>query len=183
MNVKNILGKIVSRGPVAVVSSVVVSVLFVTGLVSAATTITGSLITLENGETISNATDEVVTIDSDTLVLVGTASTSAIRVGDETATPVINGLVHGFCSMAADATSFTASTTKYIECTTSVTGALTTSDRIFVQATSSLDTPFVIQAASSTGVSTISLRILNTGLDGLADATLGATSFNFWAVR
>src|SRR3989344_391942 len=179
MNVKNIFRKVVSRGPVAVVSSVVLSVLLITGLVSAATTISGSLITLQNGETISNATDEVVTIDSDTLVLVGTASTSAIRVGDETAAPVINGLVHGYCSMTADLGSFTASTTQYVQCTTSVTGALTTSDRVFVQATSSFDSPFVIQAASSTGVSTITLRVLNTGLDGSADATLGATSINF----
>lgn len=141
-------------------------------------------LTLQNGEVISNSTNGTVSIGgaSDVVKILGTASTSAIRVGDEPATPVINGMVLGYCSFA-DVTSFTASTTKYVDCTTTPTGALLTTDRVFVQATSSFDSPFVIQAASSTGVSTVNLRVLNTGLDGAADTTLGGTSINFWAVR
>ena len=139
-------------------------------------------ITRLNGETITNATDGEVKITATTLKLIGTASTSAIRVGDEPATPEINGMVFGYCSFA-DVTSFTASTTKYANCTTTPTGALLAGDRVFVQATSSFDSMFVITAASTTGVSTINLRILNTGLDGVADPTLGGTSINFWAVR
>lgn len=137
-------------------------------------------ITLLNGETITNATDGTITLGATNVVLVGTASTSAIRVGDEPAAPVINGLVFGYCSFGD--TAITASTTAYVDCTSSVTGALTTSDRVFVMATSSLDNAFIIQAASSTGVSTINLKVFNTGI-GTADGTLGGTSVNFWAVR
>ena len=146
-----------------------------------ALTLKGS-ITLQNDDTIANTTSGTITIGATVLKLVGTASTSAIKVGDEPSTPTLNGLVVGYCSFD-DVTSFTASSTQNVECTTEPAGALTTSDRVFVQATSSFDSPFVIQAASSTGVSTISLRVLNTGLDGVADETLGGTSINFWAVR
>ena len=139
-------------------------------------------ITLLNGETITNATDGEVQITATTLKLIGTASTSALIVGDEPAAPTINGMVFGYCSFA-DVTSFTASTTKYADCTTVPAGALLAGDRVFVQATSSFDSMFVITAASTTGISTINLRILNTGLDGAADPTLGGTSINFWAVR
>src|SRR3989338_2640445 len=139
-------------------------------------------ITLLNGETITNATDGEVQITATTLKLIGTASTSAIKVGDEPAAPTIEGMVFGYCSFG-DVTSFTASTTKYADCTTVPAGALLAGDRVFVQATSSFDSMFVITAASTTGVSTINLRILNTGLDGAADPTLGGTSINFWAVR
>lgn len=148
-------------------------------LLGGATTTT---LTLLNGETITNATDGTITLTAATTTLVGTASTSAIKIGDEPNAPIINGLVFGYCSFG-DVTSFTASTTKYADCTTTPAGALVAGDRVFVQATSSLDSMFVITAASTTGVSTINLRILNTGLDGVADATLGGTSINFWAVR
>ena len=139
-------------------------------------------LTLLNGETITNATDGEVQVTATTLKLIGTASTSAIRVGDEPAAPEIQGMVFGYCSFG-DVTTFTASTTKYADCTTVPAGALLAGDRVFVQATSSFDSMFVITAASTTGVSTINLRILNTGLDGAADETLGGTSINFWAVR
>ena len=143
---------------------------------------TTTILTLLNGETITNATDGEVQITATTLKLIGTASTSAIKVGDEPAAPTIEGMVFGYCSFA-DVTSFTASTTKYADCTATPAGALLAGDRVFVQATSSFDSMFVITAASTTGVSTINLRILNTGLDGAADPTLGGTSINFWAVR
>ncbi|TSC87082.1 MAG: hypothetical protein G01um10148_187 [Parcubacteria group bacterium Gr01-1014_8] len=141
-------------------------------------------LTLQNGEVISNSTNGTVSIGgaSDILKILGTASTSALKVGDEPAAPTINGMVIGYCSFS-DVASFTASTTKYFDCTTTPAGALISGDRVFVQATSSFDSPFIIQAASTTGVSTINLRVLNTGMDGAADTTLGGTSINFWAVR
>lgn len=148
-----------------------------------ALTLKGDL-TLQNDEVISNSTNGVVSIGgaSDVVKILGTASTSALKVGDEPAAPTINGMVFGYCSFA-NVTSFTASTTKYVDCTTTPTDALLATDRVFVQATSSFDSPFLIQAASSTGVSTINLRVLNTGFDGAEDTTLGGTSINFWAVR
>ena len=143
---------------------------------------TTTTLTLLNGETITNATDGEVQVTATTLKLIGTASTSAIKVGDEPAAPTINGMVFGYCSFA-NVASFTASTTKYTDCTTEPAGALLVGDRVFVQATSSFDGRFVITAASTTGVSTINLRILNTGLDGTATSSLDSTSINFWAVR
>src|SRR3989344_2889552 len=51
---------------------------------SATTSINSTgVITLRNGETIDNATDGTVTVTADVIKLVGTASSSAIRVGDE----------------------------------------------------------------------------------------------------
>ena len=138
-------------------------------------------LTLLNGETITNATDGVVQVTATTLKLIGTASTSALKVGDEPAAPTIEGMVFGYCSFGN--VNITASTTEgFADCTTVPTGALLANDRVFVQATSSFQSMYVITAASTTGVSTIQLRILNTGL-GVADGTLEGTSINFWAVR
>ena len=158
------------------------STLNVTGLATLLGGATTTTLTLLNGETITNATDGVVQVTATTLKLIGTASTSALIVGDEPAAPTINGMVFGYCSFA-NVASFTASTTKYTNCTTEPAGALLVGDRVFVQATSSFDSRFVITAASTTGVSTINLRILNTGLDGTASTSLDGTSINFWAVR
>src|SRR3989338_8698823 len=144
---------------------------------------TTTTLTLLNGEIISNATNGVVAIGgaSDTLKILGTASTSALIVGDEPAAPTINGMVFGYCSFGD--VNITASTTEgFASCTTVPAGALLANDRVFVQATSSFQSMYVITAASTTGVSTIQLRILNTGLGG-ADGTLEGTSINFWAVR
>ena len=148
-----------------------------------ATTSIGStgILTFRNSETIDNTTDDVITIGATTLKLIGTASTSALKIGDEAAAPTINGLVHGYCSFA-NVTLAASSTAGFTACTTVPAGALVAGDRVFVQATSSFESMFIITAASTTGASTIQLRILNTGL-GAADDTLSGTSVNFWAVR
>ena len=138
-------------------------------------------LTLLNGETITNATDGVVQITATTLKLIGTASTSALIVGDEPAAPTINGMVFGYCSFGN--VNITASTTEgFANCTATPAGALLANDRVFVQATSSFEALYIITAASTTDANTIQLRILNTGL-GTADPTLSGTSINFWAVR
>jgi len=140
-------------------------------------------LTLQNGETISNSTNAVVSIGgaSDTVKILGTASTSALKVGDEPAAPTMNGMVFGYCSFG-NVTLAASSTDGFANCTTVPAGALVAGDRVFVQATSSFEAPYIITAASTTGVSTIQLRIMNTGL-GAADGTLGGTSINFWALR
>ncbi|KKW19238.1 MAG: hypothetical protein UY63_C0017G0015 [Parcubacteria group bacterium GW2011_GWA2_51_10] len=116
-----------------------------------------------------------------TLSIGTAASTTALRVGDDRVS-TINGMVFGFCSFA-DVTSFTASTTKYVDCT-GATG-LTNSYRVLVQATSSFESSFVIQAASSSATAgTVHLRVLNTDMDSNnGNTTLNGTSVNFWAVR
>jgi len=161
---------------ISVVFAVVFGVLFVSLVADAVTTISGTTLTLENSETISNGTDGTITFGPAGTI----ASTSAITVGDESV-PTINGLSFGYCSFT-DQTSFTATTTAYFDCTTTPTTALVAGDRVFVNATGSFETDFVIEAASTTGVSTIQLRVLN-GAFTTADATLNGTSINFWAVR
>ena len=139
------------------------------------------VITLTNGETISNTTSGDITLTATNVVLVGTASSSAIKIGDESV-PTINGLSFGYCTFSD--TSVTASSTNYFDCTTTPTIPLVLGDRVFVQATSSFDTGFIIEAASTTGVSTINVRVRNiSGHLGVPDTTLGGTSLNFWAVR
>ena len=138
-------------------------------------------VTLLNGETITNATDGVVQVTATTLKLIGTASTSAIKVGDEPAAPTIEGMVFGYCSFS-DVTLAASSTEGFTNCTATPAGALLVNDRVFVQATSSFESKYIITAASTTDANTIQLRILNTGL-GVPDGTLTGTSINFWAVR
>lgn len=159
------------------------STLSVTSLATFLGGATTTSLTLLNGETISNGTDGTITFGASNTALVGTASSSAIRVGDEPAAPAINGMVFGYCTFT-DVTLAASSTNGFANCTvdSSVTGALVAGDRVFVQATSSLESQYLITAASSTGASTIQLRFLNTGL-GTADGTLSGTSVNFWALR
>ena len=160
--------------------------------VTGASTLTGAVtmsstasvagdITLENSETISNATNGTITLGATSMVLVGTASTSAIKVGDEPDMPTINGLSFGFCTIAS--VTITASSTGMASCSTAT--GVKSGDRVFVQATSSILDNFVIQAASTTADAVIQVDILNiatTAADSGTDAT-GINSFNFWAVR
>ena len=148
---------------------------------TATTTIDSTgIITLRNDETISNATDGTITLTADNVVLVGTASTSAIKVGDEVSVSTINGLIFGYCTAPSLNVAATSSAT--LLCA-DATGVAST-DRVFVQATSSLPENFVIQAASSSATDTIQTRVFNmaTSTPSYA-ADTGINSFNFWAVR
>ncbi len=137
-------------------------------------------ITLQNDETISNSTNGTITLGATTMKLVGTASTSAIKVGDEADASTINGLIFGYCT--ADIT-VTASSTAYVDCTATPASAVQSGDRVFVQATSSMPTQLVVIAASSTAsAGTIQLRVLNTGITA-GDVSSSVNSLNFWAVR
>jgi len=134
-------------------------------------------LTLQNDETISNSTNGTITLTATNLVFVGTASTSAIKVGDEPDATTVNGIVAGYCTFPT--VSITASTTGMASCA-GATG-VQSGDRIFVQATSSLPDAFVIQAASSTAAGVIQVDIVNFGFSGTS--ATGINSLNFWAVR
>lgn len=156
----------------------VFGVLFVSLVANAVTTISGTAITLENGETISNSTDGVIKLGgaSDKVQILGTASTSALEVGDE-AVSTINGIVFGYCTLGAVA--LTSATTTMGSCT-GATG-VASEDRIFVQATSSLPVATFITAASSTAANVIQVRFHAT--NGATDIDAATVSLNFWAVR
>lgn len=156
--------------------------LLVTGLSTLLGGATTTTLTLLNGEVISNAIDGTITLEATTMVLVGIASTSAIRVGDKANVSTINGLVFGYCTFAA--ANVSASSTVMFSCT-GATG-LVSDDRVFVQATSSLPANFIIQHASTTADGIIQVDIYNTGyLNGVGtgEVTTGVNSLNFWAVR
>src|SRR3989344_2540896 len=137
---------------------------------TATTSITSAgVITLTNDETISNATDGTITLGATNVVLVGTASTSALRVGDEIAS-TLNRLVTGYCTLAAIDVS--AATTTYAYCT-GATGVIS-GDKVFVQATSSMPVATWITAASSTATAgQINVRL---------HAEIGATAIDVGTV-
>ena len=114
------------------------------------------------------------------MILVGTASTSALIVGDEANVSTINGLIFGYCTAAS--VSVTASSSSMLSCT-GATGVVST-DRVFVQATSSLPLNFAVTAASSSAAGTIQIRVFNIPTSTpAAEMATGINSFNFWAVR
>ena len=165
---------------VSVILTVVFGVLLISLVVNAATTISGTTITLENSETISNGTNGTITLGADVVKLVGVASTSAIRVGDEASATLINGIAFGYCTAPSVSVAATSSATLLCASATGVVAG----DRIFVQATSSLPDHFAVTAASSTTSGIIQIRVFSmatTTPSGISDT--GINSFNFWALR
>ena len=137
------------------------------------------VLTLQNGETISNATNNTIAITATNVTFSGLASSTTLKVGDD-AVSTISGLVFGYCTAPSLNVAATSSATLICASATGVT----TSYRVFVQATSSLPANFVVQAASSSAADTIQIRVFNmaTSTHSYA-ADTGINSFNFWAVR
>src|SRR3989338_6630537 len=107
----------------------------------------------------------------------GLASSTTLKVGNDSVSTV-SGLIFGFCTASITAT---ASTSAYADCS-GATG-VTSSYKVFLQATSSLPSQIVLQAASSTVTTgTINIQVLNTGITG-GNVSASVNSFNFWAVR
>ena len=183
-----------SNNWLAMTIAVVAGVFLVVGGVQAATTIstnisTAGTVTVGVDDTGADVTFYGATSGSywlwdesaDTMIIkAGVASTSALKVGDEVSVSTINGLIFGYCTAPSLNVAATSSAT--LICA-SATGVAST-DRVFVQATSSLPANFVVQAASSSAADTIQIRVFNMATStpsGAADT--GINSFNFWAVR
>lgn len=153
---------------------VVIGVTAVVGFVGAATTISTAITTA------GNITTTAGTLNINGLsTLSGGATTTTLVVGSGSASTV-SGMVLGFCTAAS--VNVAATSSAMLTCN-SATG-ITSGDRIFVQATSSLPSNFVITAASSTSAGVIQIRVLNTATSTPSYAAdTGINSFNFWAVR
>lgn len=132
-----------------------------------------------------NATTSNALYVTNTLDVGGTASTTKLIVGGDSSGGTIAGIVFGFCSFSA--TTISASSTTGVACT-GATG-ITTSHRVFVSATSSLNSlplfnaserSLIVVNASSTAVNTIGVDIYNAS--GAATTT-GQQSFNFIGIR
>jgi len=128
------------------------------------------------------------------LAVIGTLGvTGATTLASTTATGMKVGqvgtrmtrIVSGYCVTGSTAISFgsnASSTLTYMECTPSGgTSILSTGDRVFVQATSSLPYYVVLQAASSTTGGLISVALNNTSTSTAPGAAVYA--FNFWAFQ
>lgn len=91
--IKDLMGKIISRGPLAVTLSVIVSVLFVTGIINAATTIstniqTDGTLSVTGLGTLGSASTTIFSVNN-TAFFGGTASTT-IGVGGNITQPTTN---------------------------------------------------------------------------------------------
>lgn len=136
------------------------------GNVGVGTTTPGSLFSVHGNALISN------NLSAANITATGTLTLPNSSTG-------ITGVVFGFCNIANSAT-ITASSSAYFNCT-GATG-VTTSHRVFVQATSSMPADFVVTAASSTAADTINLQVQNLGQQG-GNRAPGAISLNFWGIR
>jgi|SRR3989338_3787414 len=135
------------------------------------------VLTLQNGETISNATDNTIAVTATNVTFSGLASSTTMKVGSD-AVSTISGLIFGSCTLGTAAV--TSASTTYADCT-GATG-VTSSYKVFVQATSSIPVATFVTAASSTETTgTINVRLHAT--NGAADITAATVSLNFWAVR
>ena len=172
---------------------IVFSVLSVLGGITLGATLVGAVTTISTNITTAGTfnADDAATFGSTVAVTGSTTLASLLNVGGNamlSSTTVTSfkvgqtgtrhtGILSGYCTIAAGG--HTASTTKQFTCA-SATG-VTTSYKVFVQATSSMPSMFVIQSATSS-TDAIEVRILNTGLGTTTAGGLeGPTSLNYWA--
>lgn len=103
MNIKNMFHKLLSRGPVTVSLAVVLSVLFVTGLVSAATTISTNIVTagtlqVDSTSNLKGAVDMDSTLNVDsTSTFVGAVTLSSTAAATTTIKALSGSATQGFC--------------------------------------------------------------------------------------
>ena len=152
--------------------------------------------TLLSGDTIKNTVASTTVISGNlttsTTTVTGLTATGNTTLASTTATTMKVGqvgtgmtrIVSGYCvtgSITIPATN-ASSTQAYADCTpSSGASVITSGDRVFLQATSSLPYYVVIQAASST-VS----GLINVGLTNFSTSTSPAAAiyaFNFWAFQ
>lgn len=179
LTVLSLLGGImVGATLVSAVTTISTAITTAGNITTSAGNITATAGSLTSGTTVTVGTALTVgttaTVGTN-LSVVGTASTTNLKVG--VIGTSLSDVVAGYCSFPTK--SITASTTAYVNCTTSAT--ISVSDLIFIQATSSLPVDFVIQAASTTDANTINIRIYNANLTNAGST--GQNSVNFLAIH
>lgn len=171
--------------------------LAVTGLSTLSGGATTTQITLLSGDTIKNASASSTaitgTLNTATSSMSGLTVTSSATLASTTATTMKVGqvgtgltrIVAGYCVTASISIPATngSSTQTYANCTPSGgTSVITSGDRVFVSATSSLPYYIVLQSASSTA----SGGLINIGMTNFSTTTSPAAAiyaFNFWAFQ
>ena len=172
------------------------------GITQAATTISTSITTAGDISATGSGTLTIAGLSTFTGGFVSVASSTAVAafnvtgattLASTTATTMKVGqlgtgmtrIVSGYCvtaSTALPASSTASSTATFAECTPSGGASiLSSTDRVFVQATSSLPSYIILQSASTTAGNLISTRLLNTSTSTSPAAAIYA--FNFWAFQ
>jgi len=142
------------------------STLGVTGL----STLTGGYVSQASSTVVGN-------FRAANLTTAGTASSTSLLVGSEP-NNTVSGIMFGFCTIANISVVVASSTVQ-----TTCAGAtdMTTSYRVFVQATSSMPRQIVIQSATSSA-GAVEVRLLNpTG--GIGTPAAAPVSLNYWAIK
>jgi hypothetical protein len=181
MNVKNLFSRIASRGPVSVALAVILSVLFVTGVVGAATTISTNIVTegtlaVTGASTLTGAVtaSDTLTVASTLGVTGASTLTGGVTVGSGTA---MTRIYKGTCTLLAN-NSIAATSTGYAQCALS-SGTVAAGDIVFVTlatTTSATGMNYTIAGAqaSTTNSAYIEVKLLNlTGGAAVPAATAG----------
>ncbi len=137
------------------------------------TTIRGTNATLTN-LTSTNSTSTNATTTS--LYVSGIASSTTLKVGNDTVS-TISGMIFGACSVQT--ANVAAASTTYANCT-GATG-VTSSYKVFVQATSTPVATMITAASSTATTGTLQIRFHADA--GASNITADTVFLNFWAVR
>lgn len=136
--------------------------------------------TLNIGTTTANAITigkSGVTTNNPGLSTMTNASTTLLSIGGSTGS-TLSTVQAGYCSLVA--VTVTATSTAYTTCTGA--GTVDNTYRVFTQATSSMPSGLLLDAASTTATAgTLSLRVNNANAG--ANTSTGSISINFWAFK
>jgi hypothetical protein len=166
MYVKNLVGRILSRGPVSVTLAVVLSVLVVTATVGAATTIstnidTGGTLTV-SGVSALNGDVRVNGYATTTAASGNIATEGSLKVG-----PVgtaVSQIIRGTCTLTISSV-IAATSTGYANCAVS-SGTVASGDLVFVTlatTTTAVGNSFIVAGAqaSTTSSTSITVKLIN----------------------
>ena len=147
---------------------------------------TGGTLTVDTTSTLTGAVSMGATLSvtgATTLASTTVTGFKVSQVGTQ-----LSRIVAGYCTtastnIAASPASSGTTTPTFVSCTPSGGTSIIsgTSDRVLVQATSSLPSHIVIQSASTTGGNLISVQLINTSTS--TAVTGGIYSFNFFAFQ
>jgi len=176
------------------------------GIVQAATTISTNITTAGNISTTGTGTLTAAGLSTLTGGFISIASSTAVAAFNVTGSSTlasttvtslkmgqvgtkVSQVVSGYC-VATTLTDLVATTTGvYADCVPYTSGgvAITTltsgTDKVLVQATSSLPGYVVLQAASTTGTAKINVRLTNVSTTTTGAAAGAIYTFNFWAFQ
>lgn len=126
----------------------------------------------------NNASSTITNLQSVNATISNIASTTKLIVGGDSTNGTVAGIVHGTCAIASAV--ITASTTKYMNCTSA--NGVRASDKVFVIPLS-IYSNLIVTGASSTLDGTIQVAIFNLGMSTTTSAVVAANNWYWMAIR